>query len=98
MLNSTLRALGGWTLGLGDPQDKVKEPGVAFRVTRIVADFLALRSSDVDADLDTIFQLLRTGGADAFLMDALERAVRKSESSHDTEPRKMRESGLVGAE
>lgn len=86
VLNPTLRTLGGRMLGLRQDDEKVKEPSAAFRVTRLVADFLALRSSDVDADLDTIFQLLRTGGADASLMDALERAVEKSEGSHDTEP------------
>jgi len=74
-LGPSLRSLGARALGLEEGQEQ--EP-VEVQLIRLVVDYLELRAESehqVATDLETLAQLLRTGGADPVLVDALVRAM-----------------------
>jgi len=71
-LGPSLRGLGARALGLEDQQPDPTE----VRLIRLVADYLELQAeSEESSDLDTLVQLLRTGGGEPRLVDGLARAV-----------------------
>ena len=68
-----------WSLGL----DRGEGPdSLGVRLIRLVADFLELRAEAEEgaSDMDTLVQLLRTGGGEPLLVDALARAVHLDET------------------
>ncbi len=73
-LGPSLRMLGARALGLSE-EGEADTPGV--RLVNLVAQYLTLRaqSGDQGTDTGTVIQLLKTGGADAALVDALARAM-----------------------
>jgi hypothetical protein len=81
-LGPSLRSLGAKALGLAPVIEEGAEP-VELRLIRLVVDYLELRSeSEVEGgtDIETLAQLLRTGGADPMLVDALVRAIEATET------------------
>jgi hypothetical protein len=79
-LGPSLRSLGAKALALEEDQDE--EP-VEVRLIRLVVDYLELRAESGHqgaSDLETLAQLLRTGGADPVLVDALVRAMEATET------------------
>jgi hypothetical protein len=72
-LGPSLRSLGAKALGLEDGPGTPTEAALI----RVVADYLELRAESEEnvPDLETVGQLLRTGGADAQMVDALVRAL-----------------------
>jgi hypothetical protein len=74
-LGPSLRMLGAKALGLREP-DAAEPRGVAL--IRLVADYLDLRAES--EDLDTVAQLLRAGGGDPVIIEALVRAVEASDT------------------
>jgi hypothetical protein len=78
-LGPSLRTLGAKALGIveGEP-----DPAGAALI-RLVADYLALRAESEEGvyDLETVAQLLRTGGGDPVMIDALVRAVESSDTA-----------------
>lgn len=80
-LNQLLRQVGARCIEL-EPEyaDDTLSAGVV--IVALVRDYLDLRCSDPESDLETVMQLLRTGGADPLFVDALVRAVEQAEG-HD---------------
>ncbi len=79
-LGPSLRSLGAKALALEEGQEE--EP-VEVRLIRLVVDYLELRAESGHqgtSDLETLAQLLRTGGADPVLVDALVRAMEATET------------------
>ncbi len=76
-LGPSLRTLGARALGLSEDGSGAETPGV--QLVRLVAQYLSLRSESQGTDLGTMIQLLKAGGADASLVDALARAMDGSE-------------------
>ena len=78
-LGPSLRMLGARALGLSEDGSGGETAGV--KLVRLVAQFLSLRSQSGEqgTDLGTMIQLLKAGGADAPLVDALTRAMESSE-------------------
>lgn len=74
-LGPSLRSLGARALGLDESAGAPEPEGV--RLIRIVSDYLELRaeSDEEESDQETVVQLLRTGGRDPLLVDALVRAL-----------------------
>lgn len=83
-LGPSLRGLGARALGLPEGGELTEHEPLGVRLIRLVADFLELRaeSGEGSSDMDTVVQLLRTGGGEPRLVDALARAV-----SEDQPPR-----------
>lgn len=75
-LGPSLRTLGARALDLRD--ETPPPPGVAL--IRLVADYLDLRAEAEESDHETVAQLLRAGGADTLMVEALLRAVEGSET------------------
>jgi len=76
-LGPSLRGLGARALGLPEGGEVTDHEPLGVRLIRLVADFLELRaeSEEGSSDMDTVVQLLRTGGGEPRLVDALARAV-----------------------
>jgi hypothetical protein len=80
-LGPILRNLGALALDLR--HDDLGEEPLGLRLIRLVADFLELRSESDEgdgSDMETMAQLLRTGGGDPVVVDALVRAIEAAES------------------
>jgi hypothetical protein len=79
-LGPSLRGLGALAMGLRG-QNEGPEP-VTVRLVQLVVDYLALLAeTDVGtSNMETVVQLLRTGGAEPELVDALARAVAADEA------------------
>ncbi len=79
-LGPSLRALGAKALEYSE--ESGEEP-LGLRIIRLVADFLELRAETEgsSSEIETLAQLLRTGGAEPNLVDALVRAIESSESA-----------------
>jgi hypothetical protein len=78
-LGPILRSLGAKALNIHDAGE---EP-LGLRLIRLVADFLELRSESDEgegSDMETMAQLLRTGGGDPVIVDALVRAIEAAEA------------------
>jgi hypothetical protein len=78
-LGPSLRMLGAKALGL--VEGEADPPGATL--IRLVADYLALRAESEDAvyDLETVAQLLRAGGSEPLMIEALLRAVESSDTA-----------------
>jgi len=72
-LGPSLRSLGARALGL---REDGPEP-MGVRLIRMIVDYLELRaeSDQAASDHETLVQLLRTGGGEPAIVDALARAV-----------------------
>ena len=72
-INPTLRMLGARALGLAD---EAGQP-LGVKVLRMVTDYIELRAESPDETLDaeTLVQLLRAGGTEPALLEALLRAM-----------------------
>lgn len=75
-----LRSLGALVLQLKDERD---EQSLGVRLIQVIADYLELRAetSDAATNWETLAQLLRAGGADPQIIEALQRALPDSELS-----------------
>ncbi|MCK5799503.1 MAG: hypothetical protein KAI47_20070, partial [Deltaproteobacteria bacterium] len=71
-----LRRVGARCLGLDRADDRLSD---AAMIVALIRDYMDLRSSDPESDIETVLQLLRTGGADSLFLDALTHAVDRVE-------------------
>jgi len=79
-LGPSLRMLGAKALGL---EDQSGAPPLGVVLIRLVTDYLELRaeSDGGEPDVETVAQLLRTGGGDPQMIDALVRALETFETA-----------------